>query len=364
MAAGSRSSRCGICSERASRRSYSKKVNQLNRLAIERGTSLACLILSLFFLLESVSAGAQTPNAGRLTLIHGLIVSSQGQPMARATVELRNLRSMKMATGITDSAGKFAITTTAMPGEYMLLVAKELQIGDERITLDQSDREVTIVFPVSPWTGAVPSLPMYTVSAQELRVPAKARAHLKLAHQEFSELNLAGADREIDQVLRADPTCAPAFSMRALLRLAVRDLNGAVADATHALALDPQQTEAYVALATAYNSLREFHKAEAASRQALAMRPDFWQAQLEMVKALYGEDRFVLAWRELEELNKDFPDVHLVRANLLVHLHREDEAAKEFSRFLEEAPDDPRREQVRRLVDRASEAAIPSSFHP
>jgi hypothetical protein len=124
--------------------------------------------------------------------------------VVRATVELRDLRGMKMAVGLTESAGKFAITTAAMPGEYVLLVEKEPEIGDERITLDQSHREVTIAFPVASGTAAAPSQAMYTVSAQELRVPAEARAHLKLAHQEFRKLNFAGAEREIDQALQVD----------------------------------------------------------------------------------------------------------------------------------------------------------------
>jgi tetratricopeptide (TPR) repeat protein len=364
MVADSRSSRCGIRHERTNRGSYSKKANQLSCLVIERGTSLACLV-PLLFLLASLATAAETPDASRLTLIHGLIVTSQGQPVARATLELRDLRGMKMAVGFTDSAGRFAITTTAMPGEYVLLVAKELQIEDERITLDQSDREVTIAFPVASWTAAAPSKPMYTVSAQELRVPAKARAHLKLAHQEFSKLNFAGAEREIDQALQVDSICASAFSMRALLRLASRDPNGAIEDATRALALDSGEADAYVVLATAYNSLREFQSAETAAQQALSRRPDFWQARLEMAKALYGEGRFVLALRELDELNNDFPDVHLVRANILQRLDRSQEAAEQFSQFLQEAPNDPRSEQIKRIVASSTAAAIPwLSFQP
>src|ERR1700728_3666188 len=134
MAAGFRPSRCGICCKIANCRLYSKKVNQLNRLTIERGTSLVRLTLSLFFLLAALTVGAQTPDASRLIFIHGLIATARGQPVARATVELRDLRGMKMAAGFTDSAGKFALTTTAIPGEYVLLAVKELQIGDERIT--------------------------------------------------------------------------------------------------------------------------------------------------------------------------------------------------------------------------------------
>jgi tetratricopeptide (TPR) repeat protein len=203
---------------------------------------------------------------------------------------------------------------------------------------------------------------MYTVSAQELRVPAKARAHLKVAQREFSRSNFAGARKEIDQALQVDSICAPAFSMRALLRLAAKDLNGAIEDATRALAIDPTEADANVALATAYNSLGEFQKAEAAAQQTLGMRPDFWQGRLELAKAFYGQERLVLALSELDELNKDFPDVHLVRANILMRLNRSEEAAIEFSRFLREAPNDRRREQIQQIVKpaNANDAWAPS----
>jgi tetratricopeptide (TPR) repeat protein len=197
----------------------------------------------------------------------------------------------------------------------------------------------------------------YTVSARDLRVPAKAGAHLKLAHQKFSKSDFAGAETEVDRALRIDSRFARAFSMLALLRLAARDLDGAVEAATHALSLDPTEAEAYLALATAYNAQREFQKSETAAQQVLGMRPDLWQGRLELAKAFYGQGRFVLGLRELDAMNKDFPDVHLVRANILVCLNRRDEAAKEFAQFLLEAPNDPRRQQVERIVSQGSETA-------
>ena len=213
---------------------------------------------------------------------------------------------------------------------------------------------LSLLFLLTSLTTAQVSREMYTVSAQELRISAKARAHLKLAQREFSRSNFAVARSEIEQALQVDSICAPAFSMRALLRLASRDLNGAIEDATRALALDRTEADANVALATAYNSLGEFQKAEAAAEQTLAMRPDFWQGRLELAKAFYGQERFALALRELDVLNKDFPDVHLVRANILVRLNRNEEATLEFTQFLREAPNDPRREQVQRIVNRAN----------
>jgi tetratricopeptide (TPR) repeat protein len=222
MVAGSRFSRCDARPDRISCPLYSKKANQLSWIGVEKRILSALLLLSLLFLLTSLTAAAQ---------------------MSRE---------------------------------------------------------------------------MYTVSAQELGAPARARAHLKLARRDFSRSDFAGARKEIDQALEVDSICAPAFSMRALLRLASRDLNGAIEDATRALALDPTEADANLVLATAYNSLGEFQKAEAAAQQTLGMRPEFWQGRLELAKAFYGQERLVLALRELDELNKDFPDVHLVRANILM----------------------------------------------
>lgn len=221
---------------------------------------------------------------------------------------------------------------------------------------------LSLIFLLTSFTAAAQSANAIrpTVSVQELRVPAKARAHLEAAQREFSRLNLAGAEREIERALQADSTFAAAFSMRAVLRLASRDPNRAIDDATRAVALDPAEPGAYVALATAFNSLGEYQRAEAAAQRALTMRPDFWQARLELAKAFYGEGRLVLALRELDELNRDFPDVHLVRANLLVRLNRSEEAMQEFREFLQEAPNDSRKEQVEQILNPANRTGAPT----
>jgi tetratricopeptide (TPR) repeat protein len=335
---------------------YSYKVDQPSWLFIRYQTPSLFFSLCFFslVLLSSVAAQAQLPEESMRTIIHGSVTTPEGQPVPFATVEVRDLRGTKMAAGLTSGAGSFAISTAARSGEYVLLAAKRLQIRDQRITLDQSDLEVKIALPVISGETLQPN---YTISARELSIPEKARAHLKLAHQEFSRLNLAGAAYHVEQALRVQPTCAAAFSMRSILRIAVKDPDGAIADAKRAMMLDPYEADAYVALATAYNSLREFQNAEQALEQALVFRPDFWQAQLEMAKALYGEDRFVVALHELDELNKDFPDVHLVRANVLVRLQRNHEAGEEFTRFVQEAPDDPRSVKVKLIVARLAESA-------
>ena len=102
--------------------------------------------------------------------------------------------------------------------------------------------------------------------------------------------------------------------------------------------------------------------AEEAVEKALRINPDSWQAQLEMAKSLYGQSHYVLALRELEVRRRDFPDVHLVRANVLMRLERRQEAVGEFRIFVTEAPADPRGERVQQIVATIPQAALQTDF--
>jgi len=213
--------------------------------------------------------------------------------------------------------------------------------------------------------NAAPRQPEYTVSAVQLATPAKAHAYLRSAQQEFRKMNLDAALAKIDLALQIDPQCAPAFSMRAFIKLAMKDLNGARDDAQQAIALEPKDAEAFIAMSMAYNSLYDFANAAEAAHQALALNPDSWTARLEMAKSLYGQRQFVPALRELDSLQQDFPDVHLVRGNVLVQLGRGREAADEFSAFLAQAPNDSRAPQLRQIVARARLTSLtPSPTQP
>jgi Tfp pilus assembly protein PilF len=198
--------------------------------------------------------------------------------------------------------------------------------------------------------GAPATSEHYTVSAKTLGISVKARKHLNAAHKEFSKMNVDEALRHIDAALHTDPTCAPAFSMRAFIRLAEKDPRGAAEDARHAMALDPDDPESFIALAMSYNFMKEFQKAEEAVRQALGLRPESWQGRLELAKSLYGQGEFVLALRELDSEPVNFPDIHLVRGNVLVRLGRNQEAGEEFRAFLQQDPGDPRAQQVNHIM--------------
>lgn len=359
MNAGDNSSRAVHPTFRSCCSPYHRNVDQLNSLSTASRTGLFCLSLVFLLLSASVGAGAQVPNAIEQNLLHGSIFTAQGQPAVEAAVELRDLRGIKIASALTDGTGNFEIDSGAAPGEYVFLVSTGYQIRYEQVLLAQPGLELSLAMPAGT-TSDAPATGRYVVSAKQLGVPAKARERLAAAQESFRKLKIDEAEREIDGALRSDPDFAQAFAMRAFIRLAQKDANGAVEAARRAVSLDSDDPESFVALAMSYNSLREFQEAENAAWRALSLRPDSWQGRLELAKAWYGQSRFVVALREMDELIQDFPDVHLVRANVLARLNREQEAAGEFGRFLQQAPEDPRSEQVRRIVARVA-AVVPSS---
>jgi tetratricopeptide (TPR) repeat protein len=216
----------------------------------------------------------------------------------------------------------------------------------------------------SPWNprdssadgsrGQIPS--PYVVSVGHLRVPTKAVSHLEAAQKRFAKMQLAQTMMELDRAIDIYPGFAQAFCMKALVSLAEKDFTGSVESAAHAISLDGADAYSWVALATAYNSLHEWPEAEAAAGQALSLDPSAWQGRLELAKSFYGEAKFALALYILDQLNRDTPDVHLVRANSLMRLGRPQEAARQFSVFLEEAPGDSRGDQIRQILLRVQTA--------
>ncbi len=213
------------------------------------------------------------------------------------------------------------------------------------------------------WTGASPAQtsgtktlepdPRFAVSVAELKVPNKVWVYLEAAHKALGEGNLEQAAKQTDRALGMDPHCSSAFAMKAFVDLARNHPVDAVQDARRAASVDPYNVEAFVALAMAYNAGNRFPDAQSAAREALRLNSNSWEARLELAKSLYQEQRFDAALAEMDRVRKDFPDVHLVRGNLLMRLGRSKEGAAEFALFVQEAPDDPRVGAVRQIIARA-----------
>lgn len=284
-------------------------------------------------------------------VITGVVATADGAPLVGATVALVDLSGNELANTTSGTTGEFEISTNASPGQYELIVTNSLQLNDERITLGRTDLQIELT--VSTPRAAAPHS-ANAVSVGQLSMPEKARHAVVMAQEHFKADDYSAAMREINEALRLDSTSSEAWSMRAVFKLSGKDFRGAVGDATQSVQLDPHNASAFLVLGTAHNSLREFQAAAEYLKRAVELDRGLWQAQLELAKTWYGEKRFVLSLRELDLIHQEFADVHLVRANVLMSLNRTDEGAREFERFLQLAPNDPRNPQIRQILARAN----------
>ena len=195
-----------------------------------------------------------------------------------------------------------------------------------------------------------PLTPQYDISVEQLKIQPKVLRHLLRAEQDFRSKRLSDAFKEVERALRIDPACAQAFTMKALLELSLRDIDDALYDSKRAVTMDANNGLSFLALATAQNSRGNSREAEPAAREALRLQPGLWQAHVEIAKSLYGQDLVPDALKEIDAVRVDFPDVHLVRGNILMRLGHRREAAVEFATFLRQSPKDPRTEQIRRMI--------------
>lgn len=301
---------------------------------------------SCLLLLACTNLQCQTV-PGKPESFHGSISVFPGRPAAAAAVELWDLRGAKVASGVTDRAGSFEIGPLE-PGEYVFLVDNASRIESEQIRLDNPDVALNVVLPAGYESTSRSS--RYAVPAKQIAIPPKARAHLLAAQKKFSNGKIEQAEAEINCALLVDPNYAQALTMRAFIRLAVKHPNHAVEDAQRAVLLNANDAESFVALAMAYDALGKFRESQRAAEGALALRADSWQARLELAKSFYGRGDFVVALRELDVAEIDFPDAHLLRGNILLNLGRQREARDEFRALLRELPNDPRRQQVEGIV--------------
>jgi len=302
------------------------------------------LCFSLLLLLAGTGLRAQVSDAGNRQLLHGQILTEQGRPAPEIKVEIRDLRGIKVGSSITDSLGKFEIRGAAEPGEYVFVAVNAFQVSDLHVQLDQTNPQTSLTVRSAPGQ-ATP----YAVSVGRLGVPKKAWAHLAAADREFKRMNFEKASQEVADAIQLDPACARAFSMRAFIKLAENDPHGAAQDAERAAFLDSDDSESFIALAMSYNALKEFHKAETAAEHALTLRPESWQGRLELAKSYYGERKYIRTLCELDAVNIDFPDAHLIRGNALISLGRPQDAKEEFDTFLRQVPNDRRDEQIRHI---------------
>jgi tetratricopeptide (TPR) repeat protein len=121
------------------------------------------------------------------------------------------------------------------------------------------------------------------------------------------------------------------------------DIQSGVSDLQEAIKNDAGYPLAYIVLGAGLNKQRSFQEAERILRRGVSLDPNSWQGWFELAKAELSLENPQDALKDItraQELNKDYPTIHLLMAHALLANRQYSQAAQEFEFFLSQAPND------------------------
>ena len=299
--------------------------------------------------MDSVPMAPRGSNLG--ATISGTVVTSNGQPVKDARIEVRKVSTGEVvAAGYTLPGGSFSLDNVPV-GHYEVRGVAGLQEATQRVDLDslgRNDVSLRIAGPVNNDSGAA------TVSLYELRVPEKAKKEYEKAEEAFKKQKLDEARQHCDKALKASPTYSRALSLGALLDVLANHLDAAQEKAEQAVKSDPGYGMGYVVLGAIYNSVQRYNDAAQTLEHALPLVPNSWQAHFELSRALLGKGEYHEALAQIDRTLQSAPDnyapAHLVRAHVLLGLKSYSEAVTELEKCIGADPNGANSAVARRTL--------------
>src|SRR5579864_119821 len=178
------------------------------------------------------------------------------------------------------------------------------------------------------------------VTANDLRVPAKARRAFEKAATAQAHDQQKEAEKQIAYALELYPDYAKALTLRAVWKMHTEP-SDSIKDLEHAIQADPAYGIPYAVLASIYNDFRRYDDALPVVQRATQLLPTVWQVHYEMARTLWGKKRTPEALREVTHAvllmagdaaaDPESQDaVHYLRGLLLIDEHEFASARSEF----------------------------------
>jgi len=331
-----------------------------------KGRLVACLF-ALFLCSHLCLAQTYDPTLGRIGTrnglgnpaqinnISGVVVGSDGSPIADARVEIRNERTGNaVASGYTNDAGAFEFA--GLPsGTYDVIASHGLaeaheRLGPNDVAIHLKIRLATADNSASQADGKA------TVSIAEYKVPQKARDAFHKAEAALGKNRHDEVNKQLAKALEIWPNYAPALTLRGVMFLDAANPKAASEDFDKAIHADPSFALAYTAMSAALNQLNKFDDAVRSAERAITLSPRSWQAYFEMAKAYVGKADYQPALQQLAKaqgLNaNDYAPIHLLRAHVMLALKDYNNAMNELQTFLTLAPQDPNSTAARQTLEK------------
>jgi tetratricopeptide (TPR) repeat protein len=183
-------------------------------------------------------------------------------------------------------------------------------------------------------------------------VPEAAQKEFKLGLKETDKKHWEEAKDHFQKAIAAFPKYADAFNNLALAEIQLKDGKGAVESYRSATEIDPTLQQANLYLGQFYYENKKYKEAEPYLLRSAADQPNSAQTltALANVQLQNGEDDLALTTaRKVPFLpdHQKFAVSHLIVAQALTGKDQDDEIAKEYEKYLKEAPDSPLAPRVR-----------------
>jgi len=177
-------------------------------------------------------------------------------------------------------------------------------------------------------------------------VPEAAQKEFKLGLKDMDKKQWEEAKDHFQKAISAFPKYADAFNNLALAEIQLKDGKDAVESYRSAIEIDPTLPQANHYLGQFYYENKQYKEAEPYLLRSAADQPESAQTitALANVQLQNGEADLALTnARKVPSLpdHKQFAISHLIVAQALAGKGKDDEIAKEYEKYLKEAPDSP-----------------------
>ncbi|HVP64859.1 MAG TPA: tetratricopeptide repeat protein [candidate division Zixibacteria bacterium] len=273
--------------------------------------------------------------------VAGVVTAIDGSPLHDCRIELQDAgRGGVLATASTGLSGAFEFRNVPA-GRYEIVATSGLEQTHENVQVQYSQATVELRLNVQN-PDAMSGAP--TVSVSELKIPEKARGEWVKGEQALGKNKLQDARKHADRALAIAPQFAKALTLRGIIKLGADDTQGGIADLQQSIHSDPNYALGYIALGAGLNAQRNFKEAQRTLERGMSLDPNAWQGWFELTKTEIALGNFKDALKDItraQELNKDYPSIHLLMGHALLGNRQYARAVEEFELFLSQEPNSP-----------------------
>jgi tetratricopeptide (TPR) repeat protein len=198
------------------------------------------------------------------------------------------------------------------------------------------------------------------VSASDLNVPAKARKELDKANESILLQGFKKALQHLQKAITIAPGYVTAYNNLGVLYARMNDVVHEQEALEKAVSLDDHFALALLNLGKLCVQLKNFPKAENLLGRAVGLEPTNPESLMLLADAEYMDGHYDAAISNAHQAHAVAPDhpsfAHYIAARAYQHKSKPQEALAEFQMFLQEEPNGPRAEHVRRDIARMASA--------